>query len=292
MMSEAKRIAFVINPNSGPKKKENIVDVITKNISPNIAYDIILWKDKNGFEEIKKQITSGKYTTVVAVGGDGTVNEVAKNLANTGIILGIIPRGSGNGLSRSLGIPQKAIDALKRIENGTIKTIDNGVINGHFFTCAAGIGFDAHIGKLFTSSKTRGLMSYIKISIAQILSYRAKEYTIEINNEIIKTKAFLIGFANAGQYGNDFYIAPQAKMDDGLIHMVIVKPFNIFNSLNILVKVLKREAHLSKKIVTLTSNKIKIKNLANDAIHFDGEPGVIETELEVTINPQSLKVIC
>ena len=291
-MSEIKRIAFVINPNSGPKKKENIVDVITKNISPNTAYDIILWKDKNDFEEIKKQITSGKYTTVVAVGGDGTVNEIAKNLANTGIVLGIIPRGSGNGLSRSLGIPQNAIQALKRIETGTIKTIDNGVINGNFFTCAAGIGFDAHIGKLFALSKTRGLMSYIKISIAQILSYRAKEYTIEVNNETHKVKAFLIGFANAGQYGNDFYIAPEASMEDGLIHLVIVKPFNVLSACNLLVKVLKRNAHLSKNVITLTAQRIKIKNLANDAIHFDGEPGIAETELEVSINPLSLKVVC
>ncbi len=292
MSSEGKRIAFVINPNSGPRKKENIVDVITKNISPAIAYDIILWKDKNGFEEIRKKITSGKYTTVVAVGGDGTVNEVAKNLVNTGIALGIIPRGSGNGLSRSLGIPQKAIEALKRIETGTIKTIDNGIINGNFFSCAAGIGFDAHIGKLFASSKTRGLMSYIQISIKELLFYRAKEYTIEINNETLKIKAFLIAFANAGQYGNDFYVAPEAKLDDGLLHLVIVKPFNLFSACKLMVKVLRKKAHESKNIITLTGRKIKIKNLTNEFIHFDGEPGVIENELEVTINPKSLKVIC
>jgi len=291
-MSQTKRIAFVINPKSGPKKRENIVDVITKNISPSTAYDIILWKDKHGFEEIKKQITSGKYSIVVAVGGDGTINEVAKNLVNTDIVLGIIPRGSGNGLSRSLGIPQDAVQALKRIENGTVKTIDHGIINGNFFTCAAGIGFDAHIGKLFASSTTRGLMSYIRISIAQILSYRAKEYTIEVNNETIKTKAFLIGFANAGQYGNDFYIAPEAKMDDGLIHLVIVKPFNILSACDLLVKVLQRKVHQSKNVITLAAKNIKIKSLANDAIHFDGEPGVVENELEVSINPHSLKVIC
>ncbi len=291
-MSTKKRIAFVINPNSGPKKKENIVDLITKNIAPETAYDIILWKDKNGFEEIRQQITSDKYTTVVAVGGDGTVNEVAKNLANTGIVLGIIPRGSGNGLSRSLGIPQNFLAALKRIENGKIRIIDNGIINGKFFSCAAGIGFDAHIGQLFAASKTRGLMSYIKISIAQILSYRAKEYTIEINGETIITKAFLIAFANAGQYGNDFYIAPQASMDDGLLHMVIVKPFNIFTACKLLVNVLQMKAHLSKNIITLTSDKIKIKNLKMDFIHFDGEPGWIENEIEVSINPKSLKVIC
>ena len=291
-MSKDKYIAFVVNPSSGPQKKRNIVDVISKNMSGKTPFDILVWKDKNNFEEIRKQITSGKYTHVVAVGGDGTVNEVAKNLANTNIILGIIPRGSDNGLARSLGIPQNAIQAIKRVEDGSVKTIDNGLINGKFFSCAAGVGFDAHICQLFANSKTRGLISYIKISLTQFFSYRAKEYTIETNNETLKTKAFLIAFANAGQYGNDFYIAPQAKMDDGLLHMVILKPFNIIGACNLLVKVLSKKAHQAKNIVTLTATNIKIKNLSSEFIHFDGEPGIIENEIEVSINPQSLQVIC
>jgi diacylglycerol kinase (ATP) len=287
-----KRIAFVVNPSSGPRKKENIVDVIEKTMSGKTPFDILVWKDKNNFEDIRRQITSGKYTTVVAVGGDGTVNEVAKNIANTNIILGIIPRGSGNGLARTLGIPQKAVQAIQRVENGRVRTIDHGFINGKFFSCAAGIGFDAHICELFASSKTRGLMSYVRISLAQFLLYRAKEYTIHVNNETIKIKAFLIAFANAGQYGNDFYIAPQAKMDDGLIDIVILKPFNLFSACNLFVKVINRKAHLSKSIVTLPAKGFKIKNESNTAIHFDGEPGVIENEIEVSINPQALKVVC
>ena len=287
-----KRIAFVVNPNSGPKKKENIVDVIEKTMSGKTPFDIFVWKDKNNFEEIRQQITSGKYTTVVAVGGDGTVNEVAKNVANTNIILGIIPRGSGNGLARTLGIPQKAVEAIKRVETGKVKTIDHGFINGRFFSCAAGIGFDAHICELFAGSKTRGLMSYVTISLKQFLSYRAKEYTIQTNNETFKTKAFLIAFANAGQYGNDFYIAPQAKMDDGLIDIVILKPFNVFSACDIFVKVLSKKAHKAKSIVTFSAKEFKIKNESSTAIHFDGEPGAVETEIEVRINPQSLKVIC
>ncbi|HXU25610.1 MAG TPA: YegS/Rv2252/BmrU family lipid kinase [Bacteroidia bacterium] len=287
-----KRIAFVVNPNSGPKKKENIVDVIEKNMSGKTPFDILVWEDKNNFEEIRSQITSGKYTTVVAVGGDGTVNEVAKNVANTNIVLGIIPRGSGNGLARTLGIPQNAVDAVKRVETGTVKTIDHGFINGKFFSCAAGIGFDAHICQLFAHSKTRGLLSYVTISLKQFLSYRAKEYTIHANNQTIKTKAFLIAFANAGQYGNDFYIAPQAKMDDGLIDIVILKPFNIFSACDIFVKVLSRKAHKAKSIVTFSAKEFKIKNENSTAIHFDGEPGLIENELTVHINPQSLKVVC
>jgi diacylglycerol kinase (ATP) len=287
-----KRIAFVVNPSSGPRKKENIVDVIEKTMSGKTPFDILVWKDKHNFEEIRKQITSGKYTTVVAVGGDGTVNEVAKNVANTNIILGIIPRGSGNGLARTLGIPQKAVEAIKRVETGTVKTIDHGFINNKFFSCAAGIGFDAHICELFASSKTRGLLSYVTISLKQFLTYRAKEYTIQANNQTITTKAFLIAFANAGQYGNDFYIAPQAQMDDGLLNIVILKPFNVFSACDIFVKVLSRKAHKAKSIVTFSAKEFKIKNESNTAIHFDGEPGAVESEIMVRINPQSLKVIC
>jgi diacylglycerol kinase (ATP) len=291
-MSEHKRIAFVVNPSSGPRKTEDIARIISENMSGKVPYDILIWKDKDRFDEIREQLISGKYSMVVAVGGDGTVNEVAKNLMHTNIALGIIPRGSGNGLSRSLGIPQNAPEAIKRIETGIVRTIDSGSINGNFFLCTAGIGFDAHIGSLFAGNTKRGLSSYIKITISQFLSYRPKEYTIELNNETIKIKAFLITFANAGQYGNDFYIAPQAKLDDGLLHMVVLKPINLFSVIGLLVKILQRKAHLSKNILTYTSDTIKIKNLATESIHFDGEPGVIKDELLVSIKPHSLKVVC
>jgi diacylglycerol kinase (ATP) len=287
-----KRIAFVVNPNSGPRKKENIVDVISRTMSGKTPFDILVWNDKNNFEEIRSQITSGKYTTVVAVGGDGTVNEVAKNVANTNIALGIIPRGSGNGLARTLGIPQKAVEAIQRVETGSIKTIDHGFINGRFFSCAAGVGFDARICELFAGSTTRGLLTYVRISLMEFLTYRAKEYTIQANNETIKIKAFLIAFANAGQYGNDFYIAPQAKMDDGLINIVILKPFNVFSACNLFVKILTMKAHQAKSVVTFSAKEFKIKNESKTAIHFDGEPGFIENEIHVKISPQSLKVVC
>src|ERR1700756_3944159 len=116
-----KQVAFVINPVAGGKKKENIIQLISENLSEKIPYDVFVWEEKNNFGEIRKQITSGKYDVVVAVGGDGTVNEVAKNLINTDIIFGIIPRGSGNGLARTLGIPMDTIGAIQVIETGEVK---------------------------------------------------------------------------------------------------------------------------------------------------------------------------
>ncbi len=291
-MSETKRVAFVVNPNSGSKRGVDIIALISKNLSDKTPYDILVWEHANNFEYIRQQITSGKYSIVVAVGGDGTVNAVAKNLINTGIALGIIPRGSGNGLARSLGIPMNTMEAIKRIESGTIRTIDNGLINGKAFFCTAGIGFDAQIGSLFAGNKKRGLYSYVQISIKQFFSYKPKEYTIQLNDDTIKIKAFLLTFANAGQYGNDFYIAPEAKMDDGLLHLVILKPINLLSVCYLIVKVLSRKAHQSKNILTFTSKNIKVKNSATIAIHFDGEPDQIENEIEVSINPASLKVLC
>jgi YegS/Rv2252/BmrU family lipid kinase len=290
-MSETKRVAFVVNPNSGPKRGEDIIALISQNLSDKTPYDILVWEHANNFEYIRQQITSGKYSVVVAVGGDGTVNAVAKNLVNTGITMGIIPRGSGNGLARTLGIPMKTVDAIKRIETGSIRTIDNGIINGKAFFCAAGLGFDAHVAGLFAGNKTRGLLSYIQIILNQFFTYKSKEYAIEMDGNTLKIKAFLIAFANAGQYGNDFYIAPEAKMDDGLLHLVILKPINPLSVCYLIVKVLTRKAHLSKNILTFTSKNIKIKNLTTEAIHFDGEPDKIENAIEVSINPASLQVI-
>ena len=291
MLTE-KRIAFVVNPISGRNKAIDMSALISQNLSNTTPYDILTWENASNFEEIRKQITSGKYSIVVAVGGDGTVNAVAKNLINTGITLGIIPRGSGNGLARSLGIPQNTIKAIKRIETGTIRTIDSGMINSKPFFCAAGIGFDAHICQLFAQNKKRGLSAYIKIGIQQFFSYKPKEYSIEVNNETLKIKAFVVAFANAGQYGNDFYIAPQAKMDDGLLHIVILKPFTLISACYLMVKILSKKAHLAKNILTLTAQSIKIKNLSTESIHFDGEPGSLENEIEVSIHPKSLKVLC
>ena len=292
-----KKVAFVINPNAGGKKKENIIQLISENLSAKTPYDIFVWEEKNNFGEIQRQITSGKYDVVIAVGGDGTVNEVAKNLIYTDIVFGIIPRGSGNGLARTLGIPMDTKKAIQRIETGEMRTIDSGLINNKSFFCTSGIGFDAHIGKLFVTSKKRGLSSYFKITTRELFNYRAKKYTILFNNEMLVTKAFLITFANAGQYGNDFYIAPEAKLDDGKLHVAILKPFSAISIFPLLAKILRKRAHKSKSIKTFTSQNIKISDVRvsefeNVDIHFDGEPGSAENEIEVKINPASLKVIC
>jgi diacylglycerol kinase (ATP) len=289
--SMPRKILFIVNPNAGKRISDQIISTIKKQIPETISYEIAVWKDKDHFNEITHLLETEKYTDAVAVGGDGTVNHVAKTILNTGITLGIVPIGSGNGLARSLGLSMDIEAVIKQIVKGESTTIDHGTVNGIPFFCTSGIGFDAHIGNLFAAMTKRGLQGYIKITLRELFRYRAKNYTLEFNGQKIQRKAFLITVGNAGQYGNDFYIAPQANMQDGLFHVAILKPFNGITVFGIMAKILRMKAHLSSSIETVVTDKIKISREEKDSIHFDGEPAFEEKEVVFENRPSSLKVI-
>ena len=286
-----RKYLFVVNPNSGKKAGMQLIDLITTKLPRDIAHQIIVWENKHDFKSIETIIRTGEHSHVIAVGGDGTVNAVAAALVGTTKILGIIPAGSGNGLARSLGIsmnPQKAV-----IEMATAQevVIDCGNVNGQSFFCTSGIGFDARIGALFASSTKRGLISYVRITIAELFAYRAQEYTITIDGLTITRKAFLLTVANAGQYGNDFYIAPQAQLSDGYLNLVILRPFTPLTVFGILRRILKREAHMSKYIETYRAKEISVKRVGADSIHFDGEPKQELPEVSFSVLPKAIHVI-
>ncbi len=287
----ARKILFIVNPNAGKKISGKLIETIKQEFPSSIHNDITIWKDKDHFAEIKQSITTGNYTDAVAVGGDGTVNQVAKTVLNTGITLGIVPAGSGNGLARSLGISVKTEEAIKQIAKGKTTLIDSGTVNDIPFFCTSGVGFDAHIGKLFATSTKRGLLSYVKITLKEFSSYTAKDYSISIDGKEFDRKAFLITVGNAGQYGNNFYMAPEAKLNDGLFHIVVLKPFNLFSGTGTVLKVLQRKAHQAKMIETFTGREIIIKRKGSDSIHFDGEPQTEGDLLKYSISLNSLKVI-
>lgn len=286
-----RKLLFIVNPNAGKKISEYLIDTIRKEFPHNVYYQIVVWKDKNHFKEVLDILHSQDYTDVVAVGGDGTVNQVAKSIIGTNITLGIVPAGSGNGLARSLGLSMKVEEVIKQIYNGKTVTIDNGSVNGIPFFCTSGVGFDAHIGNLFATSTKRGLLSYVKITFRELFKYRAKNYTLKFNNQQINRKAFLITVANAGQYGNDFYIAPEANMQDGKFHIAILKPFSPFSVFGLLAKIMKNKAHLSKHIETYTTSKLTIAREDKDTVHFDGEPAIEGAEVSYECTPKSLRVI-
>jgi diacylglycerol kinase (ATP) len=283
---------FIINPKAGKKKKLDISNFIKTNFKSNNEFEIVVWENKDEFEKIIEYIFSNHFTIAVAVGGDGTVNKVASAIVNTSVALGILPMGSGNGLARSLDVSMNLKKALSTIAAAKISKIDSGIINGKNFFCTAGVGFDAHIGNLFATSTKRGLQSYIKIICREFFNYKSKSYQINYANTKINEEAFLITFANAGQYGNDFYIAPQADLKDGELTMCILKPFSIFRLASILVKVLRRTTIKSKYFNYSNGTSFKITSTEKIIFHFDGEPGNEMDEIEVKIVPLSLHVVC
>jgi diacylglycerol kinase (ATP) len=256
-----------------------------------LRYKIVEWKDPADFSEIETMLGSGEYTHAVAVGGDGTVNRVARALVSKNTVMGILPFGSGNGLARSLSISMNIETALQQIIENHYMAMDTGIVNGVRFVCTSGVGFDAHIGTLFARSKRRGLRSYVAMVMKEMFSYSSHTYRLEINGREIERKAFLITVANAGQYGNDFYIAPKASVHDGRFHVVILKRFNILRAPGIFLNILFRRADRSASIETHVASAVRISRSDPGPIHIDGEPAAEGPTLEYLIEPASLRVI-
>jgi diacylglycerol kinase (ATP) len=239
-----------------------------------------------------KKIKEG-YTHIVAVGGDGTVNEVASAAAKTGCLVGIIPQGSGNGLARELKIPVNLKEALSVIKMHKIRTIDAGMVNGRYFFCTCGTGFDASVGKEFARDSRRGMLSYVRATIHKYIKYSPKTYNLKINKRKIELDAFLVTFANSGQYGNNAYIAPKAKIDDGALDLCILRPFPKANTILIGLRLFFKNIDQSPylEIMHIKKATLKRKGKKKITLHIDGEPHAFKDKLKVEVVPGALKVM-
>ena len=286
-----KKIAFIINPNSGNDKKTDRVKLIRRLVNNTYDSEIILWENVEDCDAIFRRVISEDFDVAVAVGGDGTVSQLATALCGTKVTLGIIPFGSGNGLARHLGIPMNPSKSMQLIENGQVQKIDRGKINNQSFFCTAGVGFDARIGKLFAESTNRGFWTYVKITLREFKNLKDEMYTIVIDGKEIKRNAFLICIANAGQYGNNAWIAPKAKVNDGILHLSILGPFRWYNIVGIAIKMFRKKLNTSRFMESFNGQKITITRKLEGAIHYDGEPGIMGVELAATIESGALNVI-
>ena len=291
-MNKINNVLFVINPKAGTKKKETIPEIIASALNDTIQYKIIYWeKDQKIKNIIRQEIDQTNYDVVIAVGGDGTVNVVASTLINSSIPLAIIPLGSGNGLARFLKIPLDVHKAIDLIKNGKIILIDSCTINNKNFFCTGGIGFDAHISKIFSQTKKRGFISYVKLSLKEFFKYQSQEYQLNLDGKLMIKKAFTITFANANQYGNNVIIAPHADIRDGLIDVSIVRKFNLFSIFILMIRVFNGTIHKSKYIEIYKAKNIIVHRSEAGCAHYDGESGEMGKEIEVKNNPASLKII-
>lgn len=234
----------------------------------------------------------GEYEIVVAVGGDGTVNEIASAIAGTDTVLGVIPFGSGNGLSRFLTIPMDAEGAIKTMNAGRTITIDAGKMNGQWFFNMAGMGFDAHISHVFANGSTkRGFLSYFKSSIQEISTYKSKKYHIEIDGVAYDREAFMLSMANSSQYGNNAHVSPTASVQDGLLDVCIIKPFPLWRFPEMGLRMFTKTADSSKYVEIIKGKHIVITRQQEGPIHLDGEPQVAGTDIDIEVVPNALHVI-
>lgn len=287
-----KRILFIINPISGTRHKQHITADIEECLDhERFTHEIRFTQHAGHAAEMARDAAREGVDIVVAVGGDGTVNEVARSLVHSSTALGIIPCGSGNGLARHLQIPQNPRKAIEIINQDVIHCLDYGRINDVPFFCTCGMGFDAFVSQRFAESGKRGLLQYVKNTIGSGFTYKPVKYIIEHDGQEEHTEAFLIACANASQYGNNAYIAPTASMKDGLMDIVIMSPFPTFEGGIVALQMFTKTLLTNNHVRMFQSQKIRIKRPTPGAVHCDGDPLVMGCELEVELVQRSFNVV-
>lgn len=287
-----KKIVFIINPKAGTDNKAAVVKAIDKHLDTNLYAPVIRYTERAGHaEEMAHEEAAAGADVVVAVGGDGTVNEVGRGLVGTRTAMGIIPCGSGNGLARHLRIPMAAEGALELLNEGCVKALDYGTMNGRPFFCTCGVGFDAFISMKFAEAGKRGLATYVEKTLQDGLRYKPETYRIEIDGETEEQKAFLIACANASQYGNNAYIAPEASTRDGLMDVTILTPFNALESAQIVLQMFSRELEKNSHVKMFRTKHIRIMRETEGPAHIDGDPVMMGSTLDIEIVPAALQMV-
>ena len=295
MQEEKKQVVFIVNPISGTSSKKGFDTIVEKTLDKNkFNWDIIRTEYAGHATEIATKCVLDKIDICVAVGGDGTVNEVARSLAGSQTALGIVPCGSGNGLARHLCLPMSMKGAVGIIAQDKEAYLDYGVMNGHPFFCTCGMGFDAFISLKFAQSGKRGLVTYAKMVLSEGMKYKPESYDLCIEDENGVTsqyEAFLIACANAAQYGNNTYIAPEASMQDGLLDVIIIEPFKGIGGPKVLMDLMLKTIKSNHHVKYFRARNIHIHRANEGAAHFDGDPIVLGTDIDINVVSGGLKAI-
>lgn len=285
------KVLFIINPVAGGKKKDEVPRLIQKHLDA-AKYDYqVVYTEGVAHARALSADAASVYHIVVAVGGDGTVNEVASGLVGSHSVLAIIPFGSGNGLSRFLSIPMDVKGAVKAINKGRVETIDAGTVNEQCFFNVSGMGFDAHISEVFSHDKKRGFGSYIKSSFREVTNYKSEVYRLNIDGREYERQAFMLSIANSSQYGNNAHISPKASVQDGLLDVCVVKPFPLYKFIIMALRMFNKTADKSRYVEIMRGKHIIIRRDKTGPVHLDGEPQIMGTEIEINVMPSSLNII-
>lgn len=286
------KILFIINPKSGVDRVKALKDLIDKQLDktrfdPEIAYTEYA---KHGTELARNAVADG-YQTIVAVGGDGSVNDVITGIQGTGATLCIIPKGSGNGLARTLGIPLDQAKAIALINTGKRIHIDLGKVNDRIFVSNVGVGFDTLVAKKFAKSERRGMAIYSWIVTKHLWTYKEWEWEIEVDGKPLREKAFILTVANAQQFGYNFKIAPTADLQDGLFDVVIIKKFPKILGSYIALRAFNGSLLKSKYVKHLRGSRVTIRHPRLTILQTDGDVHTCGNELHVEMMPAALRVM-
>ncbi len=291
---------YFINPISGTKNKDAVLKLLEEETGKkNIPYQVLHTNASGDYHFLPAKIASEKITDIIICGGDGTVNQVAAFLINVDVNIGIIPMGSGNGLALAAGIPKKATKALSIIFKGRASYVDGFYINNKFSCMLCGLGFDAQVAHEFAVHPSRGLSTYIKLTVKNFLSAKPYPFVIEANNTTINTDAFFISIANSNQFGNNFTIAPKASLADGLLDIVIV---NKMNKIKLIYSVLKQirlgkveqassQKSQNKDIQYFQAKTLNIQNPSSAPLHIDGDPADTAVSFEIKVIENAFRLL-
>lgn len=292
MDDNKKKIIFIVNPISGTQSKELVLSLLDEKLDKTKYVWEIAYTERAGHAiEIAAKAAENKIDIVVAVGGDGTINEIARSLVHTETALAIIPCGSGNGLARHLEIPMDPRKALDILNKGKKDIIDYGKIDGTAFFCTCGVGFDAFVSLKFANAGKRGLLTYLEKTLQESLNYQPETYELETEDGTAKHKAFLIACGNASQYGNNAYIAPQATLTDGLLDVTILEPFTVLDVPSLAFQLFNKTIDQNSRIKTFRCKKLCIHRSKSGVAHYDGDPMQAGKDIDIVLIQKGLHVI-
>jgi diacylglycerol kinase (ATP) len=289
--NEGKKVLFIINRFSGtgfqPQVEGRMIDVCRAN---DTECTIEYTQSRGHATELARQASANNFDFVVAVGGDGTVNEVAQGLIGTNLPMGIIPKGSGNGLARHLGIPISVPLSLARLFESNVVAMDTFTVNGKLSLNVSGIGFDGHIANLFGETAKRGLGGYVKLTVNEFFQFKEFEAQLRIGSETITRTAFVMAIANSSQYGNNARIAPLASVCDGILHISVLKKVPAYR-LDFVYSFFTGRIHRSDYCEVLEAKNLTITTNKSMAYHVDGEPSGVADRFEIKLQPGNLKML-
>jgi YegS/Rv2252/BmrU family lipid kinase len=276
-------ILFIVNPISGKGKKAKIVEMVKAR-----GHKVLFTEYAGHAEVLAREATED---IVVAVGGDGTVNEVARGLVGTNKTLGIVPCGSGDGLARHLGLSHNIEKALRTIEQGECKRMDTAEVNGRLFLSVCGVGFDAVVSERFAKSGKRGLANYIRQGLKTWRNYTPEKYIVEIDGKEIDVEALFITVGNSDQWGNNAKITPLADCCDGILDITIVEKFGVLEMPILALRLMTGTLQRSRKVHCYKGKEVRITRQSEGPAHADGDWFSTSEVLDIKILPATLKVL-